>query len=670
MYAQLSQSRSHSTLQLEPQISENSVNISSNPKKATSTACSEAAGQAVYQLFARPRKDPRKDPRHHFWRNPCSFNTLILFGDLLLTLAPCLFLILSLLAISVNKEPVSSSRGQWVEQAAKLGPTFFPVIFAAVVGRLMRTYALWRAERGASLGILEQLNGSQNLLGAFERAIRLPGLGFLSIVVVLLWALSPIGGQSALRVLSRKSLSTSNTTIIYYFNNTTPVYGGGVWDGVGSIVYYESAMNAIFQASLISLERVRGRDIWGNIKVPVLQYVPSYIAGQSKDGWYGFDENDYDSPYSALTGIVVSGLEKDKETTFIMESSYFNLTCTEPVFFDQFNASSGWQGLETWVGTLVLRGNDSSKLFSGRHPEGVWTSYMIDSNYISTQNIDFETRYNVIYASRGISAEVIAAYNCTVGLFHVENEVTCAGDCHVNRLRPSRHTTWFENGWPWLCSSASSPARLLGWLDAATAQKGSGEISAIDFYLRGYDSPYLPESPYAISYHNVSGLNFAKRFQSLINTGWQLGFQTPATAQKPSENKTALILSNDSLLSKQNSSVSYQTSATNATTIKKHDVFATNMVWLTVTMIVSLILLICGFVSMGLKYGTNSPDILGYVSSMTRDNPNFEQIPDGDRLDGLERARVLRHMKVQIVDARPWDADGHITLKKLGPTKT
>lgn len=46
-----------------------------------------------------------------------------------------------------------STRGQMILRTAKLGPTIFPIVFAAVVGRLMRTYALWRAERCKRLGV-------------------------------------------------------------------------------------------------------------------------------------------------------------------------------------------------------------------------------------------------------------------------------------------------------------------------------------------------------------------------------------------------------------------------------------------------------------------------------------------------------------------------------------
>lgn len=335
MYARSSQSGFDSASLLESQH----MGISSDRISLQPTT--ETVLNPDDQPFARPRKVSRQ----HFWRKPCSLDSVIPFGDLLLTLTPCLFLVLSFLAISANNNPVSSARGQMVEQAAKLGPTIFPIIFAAVIARLLKTYALWRAERGACLGILEQLNGSQNLAGAFERAILLPGLGFLGVAVVLLWTLSPLGGQSALRVLGRKVLSSPNTTTIYYFNNTGNF--SGAFHYPGGFEHYERALDAIFQASLISIERVQGRDIWGNLKIPVLQYVPSYTAGQSQDGWYDFDENDYDSPYSALTGLLVRGLNNAMKTTFTIESSYFDLTCTEPVFFDE--PGVGFDQFKKWL---------------------------------------------------------------------------------------------------------------------------------------------------------------------------------------------------------------------------------------------------------------------------------------------------------------------------------
>lgn len=648
MYAQSSLSGFDSTSLFESQQMGNSSD--SIPLQPTT----ETGSNPDDQPFARPRKVSRQ----HFWRKPCSLDSVILLGDLLLTLTPCLFLVLSFLARSVNNNPVSSARGQMVEQAAKLGPTIFPIIFAAVIARLLKTYALWRAERGACLGILEQLNGSQNLAGAFERAILLPGLGFVGIAVVLLWTLSPLGGQSALRVLDRKVLSSSNTTTIYYYNNSGD--NEGAFHHPQVFMYYASALDAIFQASLISNERVQGRDIWGNLKIPVLQYVPSYTAGQSQDGWYDFDENDYDSPYSAFTGLLMRGLNNAMETTFTIESSYFNLTCTEPVFFDDPRMS--WYRFEKWLGP-----DNSSLLFKGSSYDSEMNplyepiSCMIEYEKSSA----VEPRYNIIYASHSRRTGEITAYTCTVGISLVETDVLCDGDCHVKRLRPSQNVIWSENGWPWSEDHTASFRYLLSWLEIAICKDKPPYpvVPLIEYYMMGHDNPIFGpfSKPENESYRGVDGLNLAKRLQSVINTAWQIGYQGSATAHKPSDNATALIASQEI----SSNGFGNQTSATLANTVEKHDAFAANTIWIVITILISFILLVCGIVTMFLKYDTHSPDILGYVSSMTRDNSNFEQIPHGDRLDGLKRAKMLRHMQVQIVDVRPWDADGLVTLKPL-----
>lgn len=42
-------------------------------------------------------------------------------------------------------------------RATSLGPTLFPIVFAGLVGRLMRTISVWRAQRGVKLGVWELL---------------------------------------------------------------------------------------------------------------------------------------------------------------------------------------------------------------------------------------------------------------------------------------------------------------------------------------------------------------------------------------------------------------------------------------------------------------------------------------------------------------------------------
>jgi len=72
--------------------------------------------------------------------------------DISLAVLPCLFIALGIIAAYLNGRP-SSLYGQRVEEAARLGPTIFPIVFAAIVARFNRHLAHWQAERGQYLGV-------------------------------------------------------------------------------------------------------------------------------------------------------------------------------------------------------------------------------------------------------------------------------------------------------------------------------------------------------------------------------------------------------------------------------------------------------------------------------------------------------------------------------------
>lgn len=55
-------------------------------------------------------------------------------------------------AYKLDQKP-SSERGENIQRLILLGPTLFPLAFAALGGRSLRKIALWRAERGTTLGV-------------------------------------------------------------------------------------------------------------------------------------------------------------------------------------------------------------------------------------------------------------------------------------------------------------------------------------------------------------------------------------------------------------------------------------------------------------------------------------------------------------------------------------
>lgn len=91
-----------------------------------------------------------------------------------------------------------------------------------------------------------------------------------------------------------------------------------------------------------------------------------------------------------------------------------------------------------------------------------------------------------------------------------------------------------------------------------------------------------------------------------------------------------------------------------------------NWYWFTILTSTSVFLILCCFLSIWVQYQLTTPDILGYVSASTIDNPYIlldEAEPgSSSTLDGLRRARLLGKMKVQIRDVHPQDEVGNFAL--------
>lgn len=57
-----------------------------------------------------------------------------------------------MIAVKLDGKDVSPY-GKHVQEAILLGPTIYPLVFAALGGRALRKIALWRAGEGTTLGV-------------------------------------------------------------------------------------------------------------------------------------------------------------------------------------------------------------------------------------------------------------------------------------------------------------------------------------------------------------------------------------------------------------------------------------------------------------------------------------------------------------------------------------
>lgn len=91
------------------------------------------------------------------------------------------------------------------------------------MGRCSKYLGLFLAERGTTLGRLEQLVGSTSVFAALERQISLRRFSVVGYVLTIIWLLSPLGGQSALRLMGEEWDSVLSNGTVQYLNPDTVV---------------------------------------------------------------------------------------------------------------------------------------------------------------------------------------------------------------------------------------------------------------------------------------------------------------------------------------------------------------------------------------------------------------------------------------------------------------
>lgn len=212
---------------------------------------------------------------------------LWLLADLTIALVPVVFVVLGIAAATLNQAATAenSSLGSRVERAMKIGPTIFPILFAAIAARSLRSVARYQAERVAKLGSLEMLVGSRSVWATMEMAFHIRSFTTTTIFLILFWILSPLGGQAALRLMTRKDANNSSPLTVRYFD-TGPA--AGIWPngGFGPVgTQFESIENIVFSAAIVSPDTIKrsSQDTWGNIKIPRLEAFNS--STPDKSGW-------------------------------------------------------------------------------------------------------------------------------------------------------------------------------------------------------------------------------------------------------------------------------------------------------------------------------------------------------------------------------------------------
>ncbi|OJD18163.1 hypothetical protein AJ78_01775 [Emergomyces pasteurianus Ep9510] len=565
--------------------------------------------------------------------------------DFCLAIVPVTFIVIGILAASLDGD-MRSKRGDQIKEATTLIPTMFPIIFAALVGYFFRIYGTFRAERGIRLGTLEQLIGSNSFFSAFERQMLLRDFGLIGLIIMAVWALSPIGGQAGLRLLSTSLQSVPYNTTNWYLSPLsiadTSLQGTSAMQTSGDLI------TSLYTSSMMGSETTAGTgmDLWGNVKIPDIN---SLKVGENSSDWRIVDWNST-VQFTSLLGLPVGRPMSEGNMTFTVTSHHFDVQCTN-------NIRAEKQDLAVLSYNMV---NGSSG------PGHSMLTYFAEAFPAMTDEVggDTSSRAKFMFGSRtqwngnhtwGLS-------NCTLGNLAVDSRVECQSEsCRVQAMRPSQRVENFEGLNHFInftlnyLPTATDRDKSTNYLYSATLTERWMNDTSLLFRGGRIDMDLWKLDPKVLS----------SRLETALNSFWQGSFaKIYRGTSLPKDSAMYEALENCST----DKTPLYCFVPVEANGVRHTgEVYKCDRAWFAVFLMICLVLQTLALASIILKRITLAPDILGFVSSYTRDNPHAP-VSAGSFHDGLVRTRLLKDVRVMLGDVRSAEQVGHISFVAEGDT--
>lgn len=297
----------------------------------------------------------------------------------------------------------------------------------------------------------------------------------------------------------------------------------------------------------------------------------------------------------------------------------------------------------------------------------------------NASNADTITYASVI----GNTSEGTYAYTiCNISLTQAYANILCAGnDCNVARMRPSlsapqqapllriESVGTILNAWasstitdnppdgPQIKTSPSSQTVVEKWLFDPETASHDPFCSELPFDPHAEtacdgDCYSCPDAS------TVAIPVFEQRFTAMFNALYQSGYSASMYAARM---PTAFPAESQFNFGKRNSVV--------GEVRYWRLVYLCDWAWLGVLLACTLVAVVVILVGSYLQTQILGPDILGYVSTLTRDNDSTPLPEGGNLLDGMDRTLLLKDVKVRIHDVRPDAMVGHVTLSSVDGTK-
>ncbi|QPC76121.1 hypothetical protein HYE68_006873 [Fusarium pseudograminearum] len=599
-----------------------------------------------------------------------------------------------------------SSFGDAVLEILSVASTLWPILFAAVLGPVLKTVALFQAERGSTLGSLEFLLTSQTTASALKNFVTMGWIGSWAIVVLTAWSLSPLGGQAALRSLHRHQnpVSMQKPAAYYLGNNRSDIYQH-YFDGTGgvnsasspslSLIYdMTTVLSASFstQDTLVShanssspnyhdaivglggkLEASRSgrRDLWRNIRIPFIELLPEYRS-DDPHAWIPVPDDEI-VPYASLIGLPIrnGSSEGPGNSTMKVHSRYMTLSCGK--------AFNGTEMVSNGSRALWLHDTSSKYALTGQFIDqastnglrNIWLDF--PNNSVTAEHLDgplpFAPRSKLQLIMGGSCWYQITAQEsqrtpmiqaCDISTSYIDMEVTCnrpAVDaglvCQADRVRhaPSYpikgNLTAFSNG--------ESPKQILIELTYMGASQDPEESTVLETYLR--DPPGL--------FRRSPGVYTNSDYRTTTDLGCFTAVPTEILERRLATALNTIIMSSyplDVLVGGKGLVFEHWQNTTALWKEFKRDIYVLSKPWFAMTMLSTVVLMICAIANIIIRQRIKAPDILDSITGLTRDSQFIDLPQIGSGRSGSDQLATIKNVKVRIGDIYPEREVGRIAL--------
>jgi hypothetical protein len=523
-----------------------------------------------------------------------------------------------------------TNRGQLV--------TLFTIIFMTTIATLVKRYALWKAQEGATIAELEQYQASISLPSTIKMIVMLRVFNLASFGLVFIWSWYYLGSQAVSREftfqLSSRKIHTSlifpSAEVPSAFVNATGLDSVALTD-TNSL--FNDALTSVYGGSNGKKNPVSGSDLAGNAILPLLNLT------SSDKSWCNTRANSEDTRIS--------------DTCMLSYASYFGF----PVFASSSaSSSSASSSSSSWLGTYELstsyiNANCSVPIIGNASdfPLGALPNLSTSFN-VTNQTSKGYAQVNVW--SRVSNSSIHTT--CTLERHYIDARAECdTAACIINQARQtpgkavSPATQFLDTGFS---ERFFKNLLLADGLPTDGDDESWVQFSAPQYYQGYWNGP--GETPADLA------LTFSIGMTMLINTFMaasqsQLGFFYPPF-EGSLHNETAPYFEKSVL------NIIWPLAKAKGATYNPQ--YVLSIPWVTIDIITCTILFLAAMASFWLRQHTVAPDIFGYVSSMTRDNPHMHLPDGGSTMSGSERARALKHVRVKVADLNNGSGFGHIGL--------